>query len=169
MNPSTGRDAETSRQSVDLSKYLTFQLDEQEYGIGILQVKEINGLMEVTSVPRTPDFVKGVINLRGKVIPVIDLRLKFGMDEIESTERTCIIVVELNSKDGKVQMGLIVDAVSEVLNIRQTDIEDAPAFDQSVDVSFIMGMAKVDDQVKILLDIDQVLCDREIDILGTMV
>lgn len=166
MNPSAGRDAKANRQSMDLSKYLTFQLDGQEYGISILKIKEINGLIEVTSVPRTPDFVKGVINLRGKVIPVIDLRLKFGMEEIEPTDRTCIIVVELPSEDGTFQMGLIVDSVSEVLNINQTDIEDAPAFDQSVDVNFIMGMAKIDGGVKILLDMENVLTNAEFSMIA---
>lgn len=158
--------SETSRQSVDLSKYLTFQLDEEEYGIGILQVKEINGLMAVTSVPRTPEFVKGVINLRGKVIPVIDLRLKFGMKEVEPTEKTCIIVVELHAGESTVQMGIIVDSVSEVINIKRTDIESAPVFDHSVDVDFIMGMAKIDGGVKILLDIDKVLNSAELSMIG---
>jgi len=109
-------------------KYLTFSLAGEEYGIGILKVKEIIGMMAVTSVPQTPDFVKGVINLRGKVIPVIDLRLRFGIEREEYTERTCIIVVEISSSSGKVVIGIVVDSVSEVLNIKGEDIEDTPAF-----------------------------------------
>jgi len=99
-------------------KYLTFTLDKVEYGIGISKVSEIIGMIPVTSVPRTPDFVKGVINLRGKVIPVVDLRLRVGMEEIEYTERICIIVVEIAAGAGPVMIGIVVDAVSEVLNIK---------------------------------------------------
>ena len=107
-------------------KYLTFSLAEEEYGIGILKVKEIIGMMPITTVPRTPIFVKGVINLRGKVIPVVDLRLKFGMEESAYNERTCIIVVETKGKGVSVLIGIVVDAVSEVLNIKGNDIEDTP-------------------------------------------
>ncbi len=138
-------------------KYLTFSLAGEEYGIGILKVREIIGMMPVTPVPRTPDFVKGVINLRGKVIPVIDLRLRFGLDAAAYTERTCIIVVEILGDAGAVPMGIVVDAVSEVLNIRATDIENTPAFGVKLNTDFILGMAKTDGGVKILLDIDKVL------------
>ncbi|MBN2124837.1 MAG: purine-binding chemotaxis protein CheW, partial [Deltaproteobacteria bacterium] len=109
-------------------KYLTFTLDNREYGIGILKIKEIIGMMPITPVPRTPDFVKGVINLRGKVIPVLDLRLRFGMESMEYSDRTCIIVVEIAGKAGRVMIGIVVDSVSEVLNIKGEDIEDAPNF-----------------------------------------
>ena len=109
-------------------KYLTFSLAGEEYGIGILKVREIIGMMPITPVPETPQFVKGVINLRGKVIPVIDLRLRFGLTEIDYTERTCIIVVEIQGEAAALPMGIVVDAVSEVLNIRGEDIEDTPAF-----------------------------------------
>ena len=101
-------------------KYLTFTLAEEEYGIGILKIKEIIGMMPITTVPQTPEFVKGVINLRGKVIPVIDLRLRFGMGEIDYTERTCIIVVEIDGQAGTVLIGTVVDSVSEVLNVKAT-------------------------------------------------
>ncbi|NPV03222.1 MAG: purine-binding chemotaxis protein CheW [Syntrophaceae bacterium] len=138
-------------------KYLTFSLASEEYGIGILKVKEIIGMMNITPVPRTPDFVKGVINLRGKVIPVIDLRLRFGLDAAAYTERTCIIVVEILGDAGAVPMGIVVDSVSEVLNIRATDIENTPAFGVKLNTDFILGMAKTDGGVKILLDIDRVL------------
>ena len=138
-------------------KYLTFSLAEEEYGIGILKVKEIIGMMSITSVPRTPAFVRGVINLRGKVIPVMDLRLKFDMEEMDYTDRTCIIVVEISGQSETVQIGIVVDSVSEVLNIKAEDIEDAPTFGTTLDTDYILGMAKVGKGIKILLDIDRVL------------
>jgi purine-binding chemotaxis protein CheW len=138
-------------------KYLTFSLAGEEYGIGILKVREIIGMMTVTPVPQTPEFVKGVINLRGKVIPVIDLRLRFGLQATAYTERTCIIVVEIQGETNALPMGIVVDAVSEVLNIRGADIENTPAFGVKLNTDFILGMAKTEGGVKILLDIDQVL------------
>jgi len=138
-------------------KYLTFSLAQEEYGIGILKIREIIGMMPVTSVPQTPQFVKGVINLRGKVIPIVDLRLRFGMQAIEYTDRTCIIVVEIEGQAGPVQIGIVVDAVSEVLNIKGEEIEDAPTFGTKLDIDYILGMAKMEGGVKILLDIGKVL------------
>lgn len=146
-------------------KYLTFTLADEEYGIGILKIKEIIGMMPVTTVPQTPKFVKGVINLRGKVIPVIDLRLRFGMESIDYTERTCIIVVEIDGTVGTVQIGIVVDSVSEVLNIKGEDIEDTPTFGTKLDTNYILGMAKMEGGVKILLDIDRVLNSEEISVL----
>jgi len=146
-------------------KYLTFSLAKEEYGIGILKVKEIIGMMPITTVPRTPPFVKGVINLRGKVIPVVDLRLKFGIEEMGYTERTCIIVVEIASQAGSVLTGIVVDSVSEVLNIKGADIEETPNFGAKFDTDYILGMAKITGGVKILLDIDKVLSAEEITIL----
>ena len=143
-------------------KYLTFTLAGEEYGIGILKVKEIIGMMPVTFVPRIPEFVKGVINLRGKVIPVVDLRLKFGMESIDYTERTCIIVVEFEAQSGTVMIGIVVDAVSEVLNIKGDDIEDTPTFGAGLNTDYILGMAKMGGGVKILLDIDRVLSTEEV-------
>lgn len=143
-------------------KYLTFALADEEYGISILKVKEIIGMMSITTVPQTPGFVKGVINLRGKVIPVVDLRLKFGIEAAEYTERTCIIVVEIDGASGAILMGIVVDAVSEVLNITGENIEDTPTFGTKLDTEYISGMAKCEGGVKILLDIDQVLSDEEI-------
>jgi purine-binding chemotaxis protein CheW len=143
-------------------KYLTFSLAGEEYGIGILKIREIIGMMPITSVPQTPAFVKGVINLRGKVIPVLDLRLRFGMQAIEYTERTCIIVVEITGQAGKIQIGSVVDSVSEVLNIKGEDIENTPTFGASLDTEYILGMAKMEGGVKILLDIDKVLSEGEI-------
>ncbi|MEW6184194.1 MAG: chemotaxis protein CheW [Thermodesulfobacteriota bacterium] len=143
-------------------KYLTFSLAGEEYGIVILKVKEIIGMMPVTPVPKTPTYVKGVINLRGKVIPVADLRLKFDMEESDYTERTCIIVVEIKDGPGHVLMGIVVDSVSEVLNIRAGEIEDTPAFGTRMDTDYILGMAKTGGGVKILLDIDKVFGGEEI-------
>jgi purine-binding chemotaxis protein CheW len=138
-------------------KYLTFSLDQEEYGIGILKVKEIIGMMSITSMPQTPDFIKGVINLRGKVIPVVDLRSRFGMAVMEYSERTCIIVVEMTGAEGSVSLGIVVDSVSEVSNIRTADIEDTPTFGVKLNTDFILGLAKMSGGVKILLDIDKVL------------
>jgi len=146
-------------------KYLTFQLDNEEYGVGVMKVKEIIGLMPVTRVPRTPDYVLGVINLRGKVIPVIDLRLRFGMETVESTERTCVIVVEIYGPSGPVMVGVMVDSVSDVLNIKEEDIEGELDFGASLDTEYIFGMAKMENGVKILIDIDKVLTSDELAIL----
>ena len=142
-------------------KYLTFTLASEDYGIGILKVKEIIGIMAITTVPQTPDYVKGVINLRGKVIPVIDLRLKFAMEDMAYTERTCIIVVEISGGRNKIMMGILVDSVSEVLNIKSGDIEDTPNFGSQLNTEYILGMAKMGERVKILLDINKVLSDAE--------
>jgi len=147
-------------------KYLTFTLTEEEYGIGILKIKEIIGMLPITSVPQTPDFVKGVINLRGKVIPVMDLRLRFGMMSIDYTERTCIIVVEIAGQTGTILVGIVVDAVSEVLNIKGDDIEKTPTFGTKLNTEYILGMAKMEGGVKILLDIDQVLSSDELSMLS---
>jgi len=146
-------------------KYLTFSLAEEEYGIGIIQIKEIIGMMPITSVPRTPEFVKGVINLRGKVIPVIDLRLRFEMEPADYTERTCIIVVEIDGKAETVVIGIVVDSVSEVLNIIEQDIEETPSFGTKLNTNYILGMAKTESGVKILLDIDCVLTSDEIKLI----
>lgn len=145
-------------------KYLTFVLAEEQYGLEILKVREIMGLMEVTAVPRTPEFVKGVINLRGKVIPVIDLRLKFGLPSVEATDETCIIVVDV----GQVEMGIIVDKVSEVLDVESEAIEPPPSFGVSVDTDFILGMGKANDNVTILLDIGKVLTGDDVGSLADM-
>jgi purine-binding chemotaxis protein CheW len=143
-------------------KYLTFRLGEEEFGLEILKVQEIIQLQSITRVPRTPDYVRGVINLRGKVIPVVDLRLKFGLDRAEDTERTCIVVVQIRHADGMVVMGTIIDEVREVLDIPGASIEDAPSFGASIETEFILGMGKIGNSVKILLDIDKVLSGREI-------
>ncbi len=142
-------------------KYLTFALSNEEYGLEILKVREIIGYMQITAVPQTPAHVKGVINLRGQVIPVIDLRMKFGMNEAQVTDETCIIVVEITQGDRRFQTGIVVDRVKEVLDIEGENIEDAPQFGSSVDTNFILGMGKVEGAVKILLDIDKVLGNEQ--------
>ncbi|MBI5060036.1 purine-binding chemotaxis protein CheW [candidate division KSB1 bacterium] len=149
-NPSAAPDARGG-------KYLTFVLATEEYGFEILKVREIIGLMDITRVPSMPAYVVGVINLRGKVIPVVDLRLKFGMDSTDHTPETCIIVVAVQGQ----LMGVVVDKVSEVLDIRAADIEDAPGVGAAVEIRFILGMAKAKGSVKILLDVDRVLSETE--------
>ena len=147
-------------------KYLTFALANEEYGLEILKVREIIGYIDVTAVPQTPHHVKGVINLRGQVIPVVDLRAKFGMETTGVTEQTCIIVVEITQSGRKFNTGIIVDRVQEVLDIAGKDIEEAPQFGSSVDTDFILGMGKIGDKVKILLDIDRVLAGSDIGAVG---
>jgi purine-binding chemotaxis protein CheW len=144
-------------------KYLTFSLADEEYGIWILNIREIIGMLPITSVPETPAFVKGVINLRGKVIPVVDLRRRFGMPTMDYTERNCIIVVEIAGTAGTVSMGVVVDSVSEVLNIKGADIEDTPSFGTQLNTEYILGMAKMGKGLKILLDIEKALTSDEME------
>jgi len=149
-------------------KYLTFALGKEEYGIPIQRVKEIIGMMEITGVPRTPDFIKGVINLRGKIIPLMDLRLKFGLAERPYSERTCIIVVEVASEEERDvrMMSIAVDMVSEVVNIADGDVEQPPRYGNGVDIRFLRGMGKVKGKVVMLLDMDRVLSAEEFALLG---
>lgn len=146
-------------------KYLTFQLAAEEYGLEILKVQEIIGIMDITRVPRMPGFIRGVINLRGKVIPVIDLRRKFGMESQEDTDKTCIIVVQIAQKDKLVTTGIIVDEVSEVLDISEDQIEDAPSFGADIDTEFILAMGKVGQKVLMFLEIDKVLSNKDFEVL----
>jgi purine-binding chemotaxis protein CheW len=149
---------ETSASRQQAGKYLTFTLHDESYGIDVLKVREIIRLTTITVVPQMPAYVRGVINLRGKIIPVMDLRLKFGFAEAASTEQTCIIVVQVKLPDGKaVPMGLVVDGVEEVANIAGTDIEETPDFGGQIATDYIVGMAKVKGAVKTLLDIDGVV------------
>jgi purine-binding chemotaxis protein CheW len=146
-------------QKADLvGKYLTFALGNEEYSVPVLKVREIIKIMEITAVPQVPNYVKGVVNLRGKVIPVVDLRLKFGFPPQEYSERTCIIVVEVVLSAGRpVMMGIIVDHVSEVLNVTAEEIEQTPEFGDEIETDYMKGIAKVRGRVKILLDLDRVL------------
>jgi purine-binding chemotaxis protein CheW len=143
-------------------KYMTFKLADEEYGLEILRVREIIGLMDITRVPRTPDFIRGVINLRGKVIPVVDLRLKFGMSPTEPTEQTVIIVVQCQAGDRSLTMGVLVDQVLEVLSIDGAQIEPPPSFGTAaLDTEFILGVGKAEKRVVFLLDIGRVLSPEE--------
>ncbi len=145
-------------------KFLSFVLGDEEYGLEILKVQEINGMMGITRVPRTPDYVKGVINLRGRVIPIVNLRKKFQMPIVEDTEKTCIIVVQVSFMESELTMGIIVDEVSEVLDIKANQIEPAPSFGGGMEeTEYITGMGKFEDKVVILLDIDSVLNGEEIE------
>ena len=148
-------------QSAKDGKYLTFVLGNEEYGLEILKVREIIGMMDITSVPQTPKFVKGVINLRGKVIPIIDLRLKFSMPEAGYTKETCIIVVDMKG----VFVGIVVDTVKEVLDIKEEDIEETKALGSTINTDFMLGMAKVKGAVKILLDIEKVLDTTQFELI----
>ena len=136
-------------------KYLAFTLAQQEFGIDILKVREIVGMMSIRSIPRSPDHVRGVINLRGKVIPVIDLRRRFGLEDSDETERSCIVVLDLQESGGH-YIGVTVDAVSRVMEFRGADIEESPVFGGGMDTRFILGMARDGQGVRILLDVDHV-------------
>ncbi len=139
-------------------KFLTFFLADEEYGIEILKVQEIIGVMSITPVPRTPKFIRGVINLRGKIIPVVDIRLKLTMPQAEQTEETCFIVVKARG----LEMGIVVDKVSEVADIAGEDIQDAPSFGEEVNTDYILGIGKSQNRVRLLLDIDKVLSSQDI-------
>ena len=146
-------------------KFLTFLMANEKYGLEILKVREIMGMMDVTSIPTTPAFIRGVINLRGKVIPVVDLRLKFGIEAKEDTQRTCIIVVHLTHTAQEMTMGIIVDEVSDVLDIDRNQIEPPPSFGANIRTDFILGMGKVDQKVMTMLDIDRVLTEQEVSLV----
>ena len=142
-------------------KFLTFLLSSEEYGIPIHKIKEIIGIMEITNIPKTPDFIKGVINLRGKIIPVMDLRLKFELGEEAYNQRTCIIVVDIDCNGMRKLMGIVVDTVSEVVNLQKSEIEAPPQYGGSVDTSFLTGMGKAKGKVILLLDIEKILDSEE--------
>ena len=154
----------TAKSSIEslAGKYLTVALDHESYGIAVQKVREIIRMQKITPVPQMPDFVKGVINLRGRVIPVIDLRVKFGL-KAEFAERTCIVVVQVRlSSQQNIQMGLIVDSVEEVVTLNGNDIEPTPEFGTQVDTAYLLGMAKVNGKVKTLLDIDRVVAPESL-------
>ena len=159
---STARASNQGKRTARPGKYLTFALGAEEYGLEILKVREIIGYVPVTAVPRTPEHVLEVINLRGQVIPVVDLRVRFGLERAERTEKTCFIVAEVADGSRSVCTGLMVDCVCEVREISGDQIDPAPDFGSEVEDDFIMGMAKVGSEVKILLDIDKVLTATEV-------
>jgi purine-binding chemotaxis protein CheW len=142
-------------------KYLTFRLDREEYGIGVMNVREIMGLQDITAVPQTAPHIKGVINLRGKVVPVIDLRLKFGLAVENDSQRACIIVTQVKGPSAPVLTGMIVDDVSDVVNLTAAEIEDAPDFGQQGACRDVLGLAKICDRVKILLNIETLLAAEQ--------
>ena len=144
-------------------KYLTFNLGPEEYGFEILRVLEIIGLMKITAVPRTPDYVRGIINLRGTIHPVIDLRTKFGMNRIDDTEETCIIVLEIEKNGQSEQIGVVVDNVKEVQDISEKEIENSPSLGQGVDTKFIIGMANIKNKVVILLSVENIFTEEIIE------
>lgn len=141
---------------------LTFSLGNEEYGVSILKVKELIGMMDITPVPRTPQYIKGVMNLRGRIIPVIDLRIKFGMDVQEYDERTCIMVMDIYVQGTPRTMGVIVDSVSEVVSIEDNEIEPPPEYGSTLDADTILGIGKLKEGVVIILDIDKILMINDI-------
>ena len=142
-------------------KFLTFALGEESYGVAVLKIREIIRMQKITPVPQMPKYVKGVMNLRGKVIPVIDMRLKFEVGEDKVTERTCIVVVQINNVEGmQTSVGLIVDAVEEVVNISEDEVEDPPEIGNQFENEYILGIAKIKGEVKTLLDIDRVILEE---------
>jgi len=143
-------------------RQLTFVLDGGNYGFPIHTVNEVIGLIGITQVPGTPKFIKGIINLRGKIMPVMDLRLKFEMPEIEYNERTCIIVISVNIKGEKKTIGVVVDGISEVLDIKPEDIEPAPEYGSGEEVGFIKGIGKFRDKIIMMLGIDEVVCCEDV-------
>ncbi len=149
---------QTATATNNAGKYLTFVLGHESYGISVLKVREIIRLMDITPVPQMPAYVKGVINLRGKVVPIVDLRIRFALAQADSSERTCIVVVQIKtSANTSAFMGFIVDAVEEVTNIPAAEIEPTPDFGSKLQTEYILGMAKIRGKVKTLLDIDQLL------------
>jgi purine-binding chemotaxis protein CheW len=151
-------DTLTPKSAAQAGKYLTFVLGSEHYAVPVLKVREIIRLCDITPVPRMPEHIKGVINLRGKIIPVTDLRLRFALAQAAATELTCIVVVHVaGAGNSQILIGMIVDAVDEVVNIAASDIEPTPDFGSSLDTEFIVGMAKMKGVVKTLLDIDRVL------------
>lgn len=147
-----------SQSTFDSGKFLTFTLADECYGVEVLKIREIIRMQKITPVPQMPSHVKGVINLRGKVIPVVDLRIKFNLPVADATERTCIIVVDVEGSQGVSQLlGLVVDAVEEVLNVTEADVEPSPDFGTRLSTECCLGIAKVKDSVKTLLDIEKVV------------
>lgn len=142
-------------------KYLTFRLAAEEYGIEILKVQEIIGMMSITKVPRLPEFIRGILNLRGKLVPVIEMRSRFQMERVEDNNRTCIIVVQVNGSKSALTMGILVDSVNEVVTMQQDQLEPTPQLGQGLDIEFMLGMAKIGSRVVLLLDIDRVLTSFE--------
>ncbi len=143
-------------------KYLTFKLAEEEYGVAILKVREIIGLMDITAVPRAPRHIRGVVNLRGKIVPVLDLRRKFGMPDVATRKENCIVTAMIANDGEDILVGLLVDSVSEVLLVSAEEIEPVPAL-HDVKLAFVVGLAKTQGKVRILLDIDKVVREESLE------
>ncbi|WP_434926100.1 chemotaxis protein CheW [Shewanella sp. HL-SH4] len=150
-------------------QYLTFNLKEAMYAIGILHIKEILEYSNVTPVPMMPNFIKGVINLRGSVVPVVDLAARFGAEQSNIVKRTCIVIIEVLNEDVMQVIGVMVDAVSEVIEISNKDIEPAPAFGAQIRADFIQGMGKINGKFVIILQVDKVLSVQEMTMVSTLV
>jgi len=162
MNNAANIDVASKRHGAAYAeRFLTFHLKGEEYGIDIMKIQEIIGLVPITSVPTAPAYCRGVINLRGKVIPTIDLRSKLGMESVEDTERTCIIIVEVEGDGGQRQFGLVVDEVAEVLHVSEAEMNPPPDYGATLDEAFIQGIGVVEGQVKIFLDIDLVMSEAD--------
>lgn len=169
-------DTATNAHDVDLmsiggdgQQYLTFMLAGEEYGVDILRVQEIKGWDNVTKIPNTPEYIRGVINLRGTIVPIIDLRLRFALDHLDYGATTVVIVVNVLSENKKERiMGIVVDAVSDVYNIDNADLKDAPDFGTAVDTKFLKGLTTVNEQMVILLDIDHMCNSAELKIIDSV-
>ena len=142
-------------------KYLTFNLMEEFYGVSVVSILQIIAIPDITKIPQTPHFVKGVINLRGRIIPVVDLRIKFNLEEQEYDDRTSIIIIKMFLNEREVFIGVIVDKVNEVIDIHANEIEQSPTFGVELDTQYILAMAKVKNKVVTLLDIDKILTNKE--------
>jgi purine-binding chemotaxis protein CheW len=160
--PATNETAADARADARAGPYLTFQLGHREFGIRALNVREIMGLQKITAVPRTPAHVKGVIDLRGKAVPVIDLRLKLGMPAAAYGRGACIVVTQTHAATGPALMGIVVDGVSEVLHLAAAEIEDVPNLGEEMAAPYLLGLAKVRGSVKTLLDIDKALASQDL-------
>ena len=158
----------TKRKTMTGSRYLSFVLNEEEYGVEILKIKEIMGMTDVTAIPQTPPFIKGVINLRGKIIPIIDLRTKFDMESRPYNDRTCIVVVEIMFDNEITLMGIIVDSIQEVINIPEEKISEVPYINAKIKSEYIKGIAESGETIKIILDITKVLTEEEFVMLREM-
>ena len=169
MNPGTQLAvSQTPPATTDQQQYLTFSLGEEMFAIGILAIREIIEYGHLTEVPMTPPFIRGVINLRGAVVPVIDLAVRFGRPPRDNTRRTCIVIIEISHNNTHQEMGIVVDAVSEVLEIPAADIEPPPAFGAKIRIDFISAMAKINNNFVILIDVNKVLSLDEITILNQL-
>lgn len=157
-NSAAVKENQSAKTDSRAGKYLTFFLSDEEYGVEILKVQEIIGRMPITPVPLTSKYIRGVINLRGKIHPIMDLKIKFGMDETVMTEETCIIVI----KTSALMMGILVDKVSEVVNITSDDIEDTPSFGAEVNPEYLLGVGKAGGRVRLLLDIEKVITASDV-------